>query len=490
MGVFEDAVIYATKMHNGKVRKATGTPAILHSMEVANIISTITTNVDVMVAGLLHDVVEDTDGSIEEIRNLFGDRVAEIVLLETENKYEGVDKSASWKVRKEESIKKLRAANDIDAEILWLADKLSNIRSLASSYSELGEKTWEMFNQKDPDMHLWYYRTIGETLEMHLNRTGAFKEYIKHINFIWPGTFASDKTKFKKYREVSLEGCKLVGKGAKAEVYRYDDEFVIKLYNEDNEYKDIEREYTLSKIAFVAGIPTVIPFGIVKVGKRYGTMFELLRSKPISLLIAADKKNLKKYADIMAELAHQVHSTKLSEKATMVPYYSERVHSWIDEGIAYEDKEVADKIRRMVDALPKERTLIHGDFHAGNVIVQAGEYMLIDMDCLSIGHPVMELSSAYMAYKAFWEVETPLVEKYMPFSTKVGEELLDLFMKAYLDTDDIEAVVNKAALLCYVRLVRKCYKKGLDSTEDIMRTKEYYVGKIRELIQVVNSLEI
>lgn len=80
-------------------------------------------------------------------------------------------------------------------------------------------------------MQCWYYRSIAEVLEFSLNRTGAFKELIQHINFIWPGTFDSDKARYRKYKEVSVDGCKLIGRGAKGDVYRYDDELVIKVYN-------------------------------------------------------------------------------------------------------------------------------------------------------------------------------------------------------------------------------------------------------------------
>ena len=111
-------------------------------------------------------------------------------------------------------------------------------------------------------MQCWYYRSIAEIVELSLNKTGAFKEYIKHINFIWPGTFDSEKARYRKYKEVSVDGCKIIGRGAKGEVYRYDDELIIKVYNQKNTYRDVEREIALSRKAFILGIPTAISFGI------------------------------------------------------------------------------------------------------------------------------------------------------------------------------------------------------------------------------------
>lgn len=487
VGRFEEAVIYATKKHNGTVRKVTKIPTILHSMEVAHIISTITNDIDVMIAGLLHDVVEDTNGTLDEIRNLFGDKVAWLVDSETENKYEDEDKALSWKKRKEESIRRLERLNDRDVEVLWLADKLSNIRSLAINYSEKGEAIWQSFNQKDSKMHQWYYKTIAEVLEMHLNRTGAFKEYVKHVNSIWPGTFASEKSKYKKYNEVSIEGCKLIGKGAKGAVYRYDDELVLKVYNTGNQYKDIERERNLARQAFVAGIPTAISFGIVRVGNGYGSIFEFLELDTVSSLIASNPENVKDYAAQMAHLAKIIHTTDAKEKGMELDSYLNEVYEWIDGGIAYEDNMLSQKIRTMIDELPRVNTLIHGDFHTGNVLNSRGEYILIDMDRLSICHPIVELSGLYMSYVAFGEIDKSMVENFMGFSYEISREFFENFMEEYLGTKKIQDVVNKAALLCYVRLVRRCYKKGMNLSKENAQARDYYMNRINELLGTVDS---
>ena len=269
MNLLEEAIIYATVMHQGKVRKFNGIPYILHPMEVAQILSTMTEDVEIITAGILHDIVEDTDGTLAEIEQRFGKRVAALVDSESENPYPDEDKSASWQRRKEKSLIVLKNSTDIGVKMLWLADKLANIRSLARVYSEQGEAMWNMLHQKDPAMHQWYYKNIAEAVELSLNKTGAFKELIKHINSIWPGTFDSEKSRYKKYREVSVDGCRLIGHGAKGDVYRYDDELVIKVFNQNNTYRDVEQEIAQSRKAFILGIPTAISFGIVSVGNRY-----------------------------------------------------------------------------------------------------------------------------------------------------------------------------------------------------------------------------
>ena len=133
MRKLEEAIIYATIMHQGITRKLGDTPYILHPLEVAQILSTMTDDEDVITAGILHDIVEDTDGTLPEIEKRFGERVAKLVSSETELKYPGQDPKETWKRRKEESILMLKNSQDIGVKMLWLADKLANIRSLASS---------------------------------------------------------------------------------------------------------------------------------------------------------------------------------------------------------------------------------------------------------------------------------------------------------------------------------------------------------------------
>ena len=134
MNLLEEAIIYSTVMYQGKVRKLGGSPFILHPLEVAQILSTMTDDMEVIAAGVLHDIIEDTDGTLPEIRKRFGDRVAMLVDSETENDYPDEDRTATWKKRKDESLENLRRSTDIGVKMLWLADKLSNMRSLAGSY--------------------------------------------------------------------------------------------------------------------------------------------------------------------------------------------------------------------------------------------------------------------------------------------------------------------------------------------------------------------
>ena len=495
MNMLEEAIIYATVMHQGKVRKLGNTPYILHPMEVAQILSTMTDDQDVITAGILHDVVEDTDGTLAEIKKRFGERVAFLVSSESENKYDGESRSESWKRRKEESLKVLKNSDDQGVRMLWLADKLANIRSLAGNYSEHGDKVWENFHQHDPEMHHWYYQSIAEQLELTLNKTGAFKEFIKHINFIWPGSFDSEKARYMKYREVSVEGCKHMGRGAKGDVYRYDDELIIKVYNENNTYHDVELEIAMARKAFILGIPTAISFGIVSVKgtnqyrDRYGAMYELVDAETVSACIARDPGQVTAYAKLMAELAHTIHSTKVSPQDG---YHScmERIGAYIEDGIGREDRALSDRCKALLKTLPETDNLLHGDFHTGNVFLQRGEPLLIDMDRLATGHPILEISDLYYFYVLLGEDDPEVVERFMGFSYDTAQAFFSCFLKHYLGTDNEvlqKEVSEKASLIGYSRLIRKIRKQRKPSEAD-HRLVQNCVKRIAKLTEKLDSL--
>lgn len=482
----EEAIIYATIMHQGRVRKFEDRPYIFHPLEVAQILSTMTDDEEVITAGILHDIVEDTAGTVDEIEKRFGKRVADLVGTDSEGDYAGEERSATWKKRKEETLEALKSSTDIGVKMLWLADKLANMRSLAGMYSELGDEMWERFNQSDPEMQCWYYKSVAEMIELSLNKTGAFKELIKHINFIWPGSFDTEKTRFKKYKEVSVEGCELLGRGAKGDVYRYDEELVIKVFNENNTYNDVEREIAQTRKAFILGIPTSISFGIVSVGKKYGAMFEMVDADTLSRYIVRSPRSVSQYAKIMAKVASVIHGVEVCEDDGF-PYASERIKEYITGGVGMEDKALSKKCIKLIDKLPVSNTLIHGDFHTGNVFLQKGEPLLIDMDRVSIGHPIFELSDLYYFYVILGEDDPAVVEKFMGFSYTTAKRFFNSFLNHYLKTKDedrILEVTEKASLIGYSRLIKKLRKKETMTDKD----KEKISICVSRISEIANRL--
>ena len=186
MDVFERALAFALKAHEGQKRKREDIPYIIHPCEAASIASTVTADPEILAAVLLHDTVEDTDATVDDIREAFGDRVAELVVGETEDKYREIPPEESWKRRKEESLEHLRSASDVGVKILWLSDKLSNMRSFYRQYLAEGDAMWEHYNQKDKSQQAWYYHTIAELLS-EFGDAAAYKEYVTLLKIVFGG---------------------------------------------------------------------------------------------------------------------------------------------------------------------------------------------------------------------------------------------------------------------------------------------------------------
>lgn len=171
-------------MHSGQKRKLTYAPYILHPMEAAVIVESLSNDEDLIIAALLHDVLEDTDAKAEEVEARFGKRVLALVKSETENKRRELPASATWQIRKEESLEELKGSN-VEVKVLWLADKLSNVRSIAKEYMRNGDIIFDVFNEKDKAKHEWYYRTVADILRPELGSTLAFLEYERLVNLIF-----------------------------------------------------------------------------------------------------------------------------------------------------------------------------------------------------------------------------------------------------------------------------------------------------------------
>lgn len=186
MDLFETALAFAVKAHAGAVRKGGAVPYILHPLEVAVIAGTLTNDPEVLAAAALHDTVEDTPATLAGIESAFGGRVARLVASETEDKRPGVPPEESWQIRKEESLRELKNAPDPGVKIIWLSDKLSNMRSFYRMYRREGAKLWERFHQSDPAKQAWYYRTVAEYTG-ELSGTDAWREYADLTEKVFEG---------------------------------------------------------------------------------------------------------------------------------------------------------------------------------------------------------------------------------------------------------------------------------------------------------------
>ena len=184
--MLQRAIEFAAVKHGGTPRKGTDIPYIVHPIEVMKIVAGITDDEEVRAAAVLHDTIEDTDASREELEELFGKRVAELVASESENKRKGQAETETWFLRKQETLDRLEKA-DRDTKIICLGDKLANMRDIARDYESLGDKLWERFNAPDDKKTNigWYYKGIAERLAGELGDTNAWKELDRLIAVVF-----------------------------------------------------------------------------------------------------------------------------------------------------------------------------------------------------------------------------------------------------------------------------------------------------------------
>ena len=185
MTAFDEAVCFAVRAHAGQYRKADHSPYILHPMETAAICAAVSTDPELLAAAVLRDTVEDCGVSLEELSARFGPRVARLVAAETEDKRRDLPPAESWRLRKEESLKRLARETDPAARILWLGDKLSNLRSFRRLWLRQGDGLWQSFHQKDPAQQAWYYRAVEEALA-GLRDTAAWQELHAIVEELFP----------------------------------------------------------------------------------------------------------------------------------------------------------------------------------------------------------------------------------------------------------------------------------------------------------------
>ena len=181
--LLDRAIVFAVRAHAGTERRGKGFPYIVHPMEAMEIVATMTADQELLAAAALHDTVEDTDVTVEQLRAEFGDRIAGLVAAESDAFVEGVSEEDSWHSRKQAAIDRLARAPH-DAKMVALGDKLSNMRAIARDYAVQGDALWSIFHAKDPKDHEWHYRGLADSLR-ELEDSFAFQEFERLINEVF-----------------------------------------------------------------------------------------------------------------------------------------------------------------------------------------------------------------------------------------------------------------------------------------------------------------
>lgn len=293
----------------------------------------------------------------------------------------------------------------------------------------------------------------------------------------------------KAYRVVSVEGCEVIGRGANGTIYRIDMDNVVKVYNNADALEDIQHEREVAKLALILGVPTAISYDVVKVGDSYGSVFELLNAKSFSKILATEPEKMdwcvKEYVDMLK----LIHGTVVP--AGKLPDIKKTVVGWAEFMQDYLPEKYAAKLLKLVEDVPHDDHMIHGDYHTGNLELQDDEVLLIDMDTLAVGNPVFELASMFNAFIGFSELDPEIIKKFQGFDIETSKTFWHKVLAAYLETNDenrIREVEDKARIVGYTRLIRRSIRRGGLENEKGKAEIEHWTKNLTELLDRTDSL--
>ena len=233
-------------------------------------------------------------------------------------------------------------------------------------------------------------------------------------------------------REVSIEGCKCIGKGQHGSVYRLAPDTIVKVYAKDVSMEDIKNERELSKKAFIYGLPTAIALDIVKVNDRYGTVFELLDASSCVDYVNASQENTDDFIDKAVAVLKKLHAVTIDDAD--LPDMRERTFGYLEKVRKFITEEEYQKVLKVLNEVPITKTLLHCDFHLKNQLMGHGELMLIDMDTLCIGNPIFELASIYNSYYGFGVIDKKAIEDFLGISIEKAHYLWEKISRKYYDS--------------------------------------------------------
>ena len=292
----------------------------------------------------------------------------------------------------------------------------------------------------------------------------------------------------KAYRVYDVSGCEVIGEGANGKVYRVNTDTIVKVYKDASALDSIKRERELARTAFLLGVPTAISYDVVKVGDTYGSVFELLNAKSFDELLREDVNNLDMVVEKTVEIMKIIHSTKAPEN---LPRQKDSVVKWIGQVTECFTESQIKKLRALIDTIPENGMMMHGDLHIKNIMMQNGETLLIDMDTLCTGDALYELAFIYNAYKGFGISDSSVVASFLKIPADTAYLLWRRILSAYLGTDDtakLDEVEEKASLIGLLRVMRRAMRVGQGETDEGKKLIATCHDIIAEMIEKYDTL--
>ena len=295
----------------------------------------------------------------------------------------------------------------------------------------------------------------------------------------------------KKMRSISVDGCKIIGKGYYGTVYRLDNDTVVKVYSIKDSIPMIKNEQSKAKIAFVSGIPTAISYDIVKVGEYYGSVFELLNAKTLNEILIENPNDSDAIIEKYVNFIKEIHNTEL--KTGDLPQAKEIYLKYL-EAIKYIlPQDQYKKLYSLLCAVPEDNHIVHGDIHMKNIMLANGELTLIDMDTLSKGQDIFDNCDIYLAYMQYKEDDPDNPLKFFGITEEMSEHIWNKFIELYYapkTKEEYERIFSTIYVLSSIQFLYLIETSDDKDDELNIQRKSHTLSNLSKYLPNINSFLI
>lgn len=253
-------------------------------------------------------------------------------------------------------------------------------------------------------------------------------------------------------REVSIDGAEIIGQGYAAKIYRLNDDLILKLCNEGITRELIEKEKSHAERAFLNGISTAVSYDVVRCGEQFGIVFELVNAKNLAEVFAAEPENFVAIIRREAEFLRRLHRTEFERD--VLPAMKENYKWHLQRTKNFLSPDEIQMLCEIVDEIPDRNTFLHGDFHPKNIMVSDGEFVLIDMTDVALGHPIFDLMCVDFSCRHSTWGRPEILPQVIGFDVATAEKYLRLLFQFYFESAEkifVDKTLELAEKLSWLR---------------------------------------
>lgn len=295
----------------------------------------------------------------------------------------------------------------------------------------------------------------------------------------------------RRIRSLSIEGCKKVGEGALGSVYQVAEDTIVKVFRTIDSMPVIQTELDRSRQAFVKGLPTAIPFDIVQVGNQFGAVYEMLNAETLNDYLIRHPEQTDEMIRKYVQLLRQIHSSEALPGE--LPSAVNQFLGYIDELKDIFPAEMAARLKQLLQKMPEDLHMIHGDLQMKNVMISGDDLLLIDMETLCTGNPVFDLQAVYVAYIPFNEDDPTNSEEFLGITAERCDDIWNRVLAEYFSgcsPERIRELEDRIRVLGYIRFLDRIVTHGMTTPELKEIRVRHTLEHLETLLKRTDTLEL